>query len=214
METLRTIEKAAFLAFFPSLTQTQCLQLEAFARLVLEWNERINLVSRKDTEHVLTHHIGHSLAPLRYFSFSAGASVLDLGTGGGFPGIPLAITYPNVQFHLVDSIAKKIRAVEDMVACLQLSNVRVSRVRAEELTDKYDWVVTRGVAHLQQLWQWAQPLLNKVSTHSPNGLIAYKGFPFEEEVALPDVRTTIIPLRGLLEDDFFDAKCLVHVKLS
>ena len=208
----RITENANFLASFPSLTQEQCTQLEVFAQLVLEWNVRINLISRKDTESIRTHHIGHSLAPLHCFAFAQGLTVLDLGTGGGFPGIPLAIACPDVQFHLVDSIAKKVRAVDDMVNQLQLRNVRVSCLRAEALTDKYDLVVTRGVSELQKLWQWAAPLLNDSSERMPRGLIAYKGFPFEEEIQLHAVRKTIIPLAGLFPDAFFDAKCLVHLE--
>ena len=205
-------ENADFLASFPTLTREQCAQLEMFAQLVLDWNVRINLISRKDTESLRTHHIVHSLAPLHYFVFTQGLTVLDLGTGGGFPGIPLAIACPNVRFHLVDSIAKKVRAVDDMVTQLQLRNVRVSCLRAEKLTDKYDLVVTRGVSELQKLWLWAAPLLNDKAAHKPSGLIAYKGFPFEEEIQLNAVQKTIIPLAGLFPDLFFNTKCLVHLK--
>ena len=211
MEILRTTDLSFFFAAFPSLTSAQCEQLAEFAKLLLEWNERINLVSRKDTERLVVHHIGHSLAPLLHIPFSPEVSVLDLGTGGGLPGIPLAIAYPQVQFHLIDSIAKKIRAVEDIVTRLHLPNVRVSRIRAEELVEKYDWVVTRGVANLMQLWQWAQPLIKPNLPSGQGGLIAYKGFPLEEETNLPHASIKVIPLTGLHGDEFFDAKCLVHV---
>ena len=147
------------------------MQLEVFAQLVLEWNVRINLISRKDTESIRTHHIGHSLAPLHYFAFAQGLTVLDLGTGGGFPGIPLAIACPDVQFHLEDSIAKKVRAVDDMVNQLQLRNVRVSCLRAEALTDKYDLGVPRWVSELQTRWQWGASLLNGRSAHMRRGLM-------------------------------------------
>ena len=201
-----------FHEYFPTLTNEQYLRLEAYAQLLRSWNERINLISRKDTQALLFHHIGHSLALLRYHSLVAPSLVLDLGTGGGFPGIPLAIACPEVEFHLVDSIAKKVRAVDDMVSQLELRNVRVLHARAEELTTQtYDCVVTRGVATLMQLWMWSYPLLKRNTQAVASGLFAYKGFPFTEEGEIPNTKTKVIPLKGLLCDEFFDSKSIVQV---
>lgn len=196
--------------FYPDLTPHQLELLERFTQELTAWNEKINLVSRKDIESLVEHHIVHSLAPLRVLSLQHAARVLDLGTGGGLPGIPLAIAYPDLSFHLVDSIAKKIRVVEATVAALGLKNVQVTCTRAETLPRaEYDLVVTRGVASLGQLWQWAAPRLR-----AGGGLVAYKGYPLPESdcvgVAASFVR--VHPLGEVLAGEYFAQKCLVEVQ--
>ncbi len=191
------------------LTARQIAQLELFARELAAWNEKINLVSRKDIRQLMLHHVVHSLAPLHCRHFHDGVRVLDLGTGGGLPGLPLAIAYPEVSFHLVDSIAKKIRVVDALVRTLGLRNVEVACARAETLpVGGYDRVVTRGVAPLAKLWGWAAPLLREGGE-----LIAYKGYPLGEGdcVGLTDSSLELLPLQGVLADDYFAEKCLAVV---
>lgn len=210
---------------FPNLTPSQIEQLKHFASLVLEWNKYINLISRKDIDNLLTYHIPHCLSLLLYFDIPPQALVLDLGTGGGFPGIPLAIVYPQVQFRLVDSIAKKINAVDSIVKHLQLKNVQIQRARAEDLKQEYDIVVSRGVAKLEQLWHWTKPLLKRSKNFNCNqdlntlstkielttGLVAYKGYPFDEDLGDLQAQIGIFPLKDRIRNDLFAAKSLVLI---
>lgn len=211
----KTTEWSTLTQLYPSLSDEQIRKLEHFVALLLEWNAQVNLISRKDTEQVLWHHIAHSLSPLLFFTFPASFRILDLGTGGGLPGIPLAIALPNVRFCLVDSIAKKIRAVETMCASLNLRNVEVQRSRVEELRTTYPLVVTRGVAPLTQLWSWVSPILTgptRENTTTPHGLLAYKGYPFTESLPEAQAIVHIYPLKDRVPNDaFLGAKALVNV---
>jgi len=171
------------LKYFPNLTETQIQQFESLMPLYQEWNEKINVISRKDMEEFYLHHVLHSLAIAKFIEFKPDSAILDLGTGGGFPGIPLAIMYPECQFHLVDSVGKKIKVVHDVIERLGLENVTAQHVRAEELKKKYDFVVTRAVAPAKQLLLWSKKLIaTKHKNIIPNGIIALKGGDLKEEL--------------------------------
>jgi 16S rRNA (guanine527-N7)-methyltransferase len=172
------------LKYFPNLTPLQIQQFEQLLPLYKEWNEKINVISRKDIENLYTHHVLHSLAITKVVNFKDGAKILDLGTGGGFPGIPLAILYPSVSFYLVDSIGKKIKVVQEISAALDLKNVEAEHIRVENIKNrKFDFIVTRAVAQLDQLVNWSRHLINKQQVHAlPNGFLALKGGDVREEI--------------------------------
>ena len=203
-------------SYFDGLSATQLEQLAALDGLYREWNEKINVVSRKDIDNLYVHHVLHSLAFAKVGSFKAGAKVLDVGTGGGFPGIPLAILFPDVQFELVDSIRKKITVVEGVADALGLTNVKATWGRVEELKTRYDFVVTRAVTSLSELKNWCGNLLATREIHAiPNGLWAWKGLPtLEAEIAeLPkSVYTEIYPMSDYFKEDFFETKGLVYMQ--
>ncbi len=162
------------LKYFDDFTTDQIKKFEQLKDLYAEWNEKINVISRKDMDNFYEHHVLHSLAIATQFEFTAGMQVMDLGCGGGFPGIPLAIFFPQTQFHMVDSINKKLKVVSEIAEAIGLSNVTVQHTRAEDIKDrKFDVVVSRAVAPLKDLWHWSKPLLKK--RDQPNGLICLKG---------------------------------------
>jgi len=161
---------------FPSLSQEQCEQLIQFGEIIEFWNDKINVISRKDIENVVEHHILHSLFITKVIHFKENSNILDVGTGGGFPGIPLAICFPDVNFHLVDARAKKIKVVQEAIDTLNLKNVTAEHKRAEELKTEYDFVVTRAVARVETLMQWCRSKISEKHQHSiPNGVFALKG---------------------------------------
>ncbi len=172
------------LKYFPHLTDSQKQQFEQLLPLYKEWNEKINVISRKDIDNMYIHHVLHSLAIAKVVTFKDSAQILDLGTGGGFPGIPLAILYPSVSFLLVDSIGKKIKVVQEVATALGLKNVEARHTRAEDIKNrKFDFVVTRAVATLDKLVPWCFPLIKKQHIHAlPNGLLALKGGNMKEEI--------------------------------
>jgi len=189
-------QKDKFKALFP-----------VFAR----WNERINLISRKDLPHFYLRHVLHSLAPAKIVDFLPGTHVLDLGTGGGFPGLPLAIMFPQTRFHLIDSIGKKIRAVQAMADELNLENVTTEQVRAEKHREKYDFVLTRAVAPLPKLVHWSAKNIRPGNRHRiPNGLIALKGGDLTAETAGFD-QIQIIPISRFFDETFFETKKMVYL---
>lgn len=162
--------------YFPDLSQEQHEQLYTFGEVIEFWNDKINVISRKDIENVYRHHILHSLFIKKVVHFKEGSKILDVGTGGGFPGIPLAICYPDVDFHLVDARSKKIKVVQEAIDQLGLKNVIAEHKRAEELKTKYDFVVTRAVAKVETLMQWCRRSISEEHHHSiPNGVFALKG---------------------------------------
>ena len=179
MQTIPTITR-----HFPHLTEVQAQQFEQLMPLYSEWNERINVISRKDIEHLYTHHVLHSLAIAKVLTFTDDSQILDLGTGGGFPGIPLAILFPFVNFTLVDSIGKKMNVVREVVQALGLTNVTAIHGRAEALpAAQFDFVVTRAVAPMQVLATWTHKLFSaKQRNAMPNGLLALKGGNIKSEV--------------------------------
>jgi 16S rRNA (guanine527-N7)-methyltransferase len=198
--------------FLPALTGAQLEQLGRLTALVRAWNERVNLVSRKDVEHLEEHHLLHSLCAARVVRFAAGAHVADVGTGGGFPGLPLAILNPLAKFTLIDSIAKKARAVEDVVAALELKNVRVITTRVEQVRDRFDYVLGRAVAALPAFLGWTAPLLRPGAKGDiANGVLYFKGTMWREELAGSRAQpTTIWDLHELVPRPYFAEKFLLH----
>ena len=200
--------------YFPQLTEQQTIQFEQLAALYKDWNLKINVVSRKDIDELYLRHVLHSLGIAMVQSFRNGAKILDVGTGGGFPGIPLAILFPEVQFHLVDSIGKKIKVVEEERDGLDLQNVRVTNARAETITGQYDFIVSRAVAQMDTFVRWVRNRVAKKSDHElKNGILYLKGGDLTEELqAFP--KATIYPLSAYFKEDFFDTKSVVHVPMK
>ncbi|PIE84324.1 MAG: 16S rRNA (guanine(527)-N(7))-methyltransferase RsmG [Bacteroidia bacterium] len=202
---------AQLAAIYPALGEAQLQQLVHLGDCYREWNAKINLISRQDIGNVVRHHVVHSLAPTLFLDFRSGCRVLDFGTGGGLPGLPLAIAHPEVEFHLVDSIGKKIRVVQAIARELGLENVTAEQVRGEQLKGQYAWVVSRGVTDMVQLWQWVRGLLVAEGGAQPNGLIAYKGGDLRRELASFGRRATIWELAGRLPGEWFEGKQLVRI---
>ena len=198
---------------FPWIPPTRVDLLLQLPALYADWNAKINLISRKDIDALMPHHVYHSLCIGACYPLAAGTTALDFGTGGGFPGIPLAIAFPDVQFHLIDSVGKKVRVVEDIAQQLGLTNVTTQQVRGEELTGHYTYVVSRAVAELSQLWRWVRPLLPPVDNlPQPNGLLALKGGDFlHRELAPFGKRIQTWPLRQIIDSDYYDEKFLIFV---
>lgn len=198
--------------YFPNLDPDQYRKYEQLYPLYQEWNEKINLISRKDFQFLYERHVLHSLAIAKTFNFPDNAVIMDAGTGGGFPGIPLAIYFPNVNFHLVDSTGKKIRAVENIAKNLDLKNVRTEINRAELINNKYDYVVSRAVAPLQDIikWTWKKILTNKNADPKP-GIIYLKGGEVHEELNQIDYNYRIIRIKHFFEEEFFEHKLVIHI---
>lgn len=200
--------------YFSDLTATQQTQLRALRPLYSEWNARINVISRKDIDSLYERHVLHSLAIAAVCSIKPGAQVVDIGTGGGFPGIPLAIFFPEVSFTLADSIGKKIKVVSEVAQAIGLKNVKPVHTRAESLEKAgFDFAVSRAVAPLGTLWVWAKPLLRtgKMSEEYGNGLICLKGGDLAQEFAESGVKPRILPVSELFEEAAFQEKYLVYV---
>lgn len=199
------------LKYFPDLTEKQIEQFTKVGDLYKEWNNQINVVSRKDIDEIYTNHILHSLAIAKVMEFTDGTSVLDVGTGGGLPGIPLAILFPNVQFHLVDSIGKKIKVVQGVADGLGLTNVKAEQKRAEEIKDKYDFVVSRAVTAMPRFAEWIRGKFKKDSINPfPNGLLYLKGGDLTEELA--DFPNAILfDISNFFDEDFYETKKVVYL---
>lgn len=200
--------------YFPHLTDLQQHQFETLGTLYKEWNEKINVISRKDIDHLYLHHVLHSLAIAKFISFKPNSNILDLGTGGGFPGIPLAILFPECQFTLVDSINKKIMVVNEVVASIGLQNVKTIHGRGEEIKQKYDFVVTRAVAKLDKLLPWSRKILstNQKNTY-PNGLIALKGNPKDELKLIPRYEySEAVHIVTYFDEPYFDQKFVLYIQ--
>lgn len=201
--------------YFPEMDESQVGLLAQYAALLLEWNQKINLVSRQDTEHIFLHHILHSLAIVKWIRFNSGTQILDLGTGGGLPGIPLAIVFPEAEFHLVDARNKKIIAVNAMIEALGLKNVTAIHGRAEELNRQFDFVVTRAVTGISMVIKWTGKLIHqKHKNVYPNGLIIFKGGNIEAELKeLPRKSyQEVIPVSRFFDEPYFEEKWLVYVQ--
>ncbi|MBK9256334.1 MAG: 16S rRNA (guanine(527)-N(7))-methyltransferase RsmG [Saprospiraceae bacterium] len=200
--------------YFPELTPQQKSLFEELMPLYVEWNEKINVISRKDIENLYLHHVLHSLAIVRFMPFKPGSSVVDLGTGGGFPGIPLAIFFPDVKFTLIDGTQKKITVVKAVVEALELKNVTVHAIRAEDLKEKFDFVVTRAVAKIDKLLPWTRKLLHqKHSNIYPNGLIALKGDLKEELKLIPKFEyKETTKISNFFPEPYFEEKYILYVQ--
>lgn len=200
--------------YFPTLTDTQISQFEQLSVLYQDWNLKINVVSRKDIEELYLRHVLHSLGIAKVLAFKPDSRILDVGTGGGFPGIPLAILYPEVQFHLVDSIGKKIKVVREVTEALNLENVQVTNDRVETINDRYDFIVSRAVAQMETFVRWVKDNVAKKSRHElKNGILYLKGGDLTEELAAFP-KATVYPLTNYFEEDFFQTKSVVHLPLK
>jgi len=203
-------------AYFPNLPADQLALLEQLDPLYREWNDKINVISRKDIDNLYLHHVLHSLAIAKVLKFVPGGRVLDLGTGGGFPGIPLAILFPETEFVLIDGIRKKITVVNEVAAALGLKNVQAFQQRAEERKGRsFDFVITRAVALMEKIVPWSLPLIRDEQLHAlPNGILALKGGNVKEELkALPrGTYSEIYPIKKMFSEEFFIEKSVVYVQ--
>ena len=200
--------------YFPELSDDQIAKFEKLEELYKDWNLKINVVSRKDIDEIYLRHVLHSLGIAKIQEFQPGSKILDVGTGGGFPGIPLAILFPESTFHLVDSIGKKIKVVEEVSEGLELKNVKTFNCRVEELTGNYDFIVSRAVAIMPTFVSWVKGKIAKESKHDrKNGILYLKGGDLSEE--LKDYRTAeIFELSNFFEEDFFDTKKVVYLPMK
>ncbi len=202
------------LKYFSDFTEEQLRQFAELRPLYEDWNSKINVVSRKDIDSLYEKHVLHSLSIAARYPFADGLQVVDIGTGGGFPGIPLAIFFPGVKFHLVDSVAKKIKVVDAVVQSIGLHNVTTSHSRVEDLKGlKFDVAVSRAVAPLADLWRWAKPLLRneRKMEEMKNGLICLKGGDLTEEIAASGLRPHMTDIYSLFQETYFKEKYVLYV---
>lgn len=201
--------------YFPNLSEKQREQFTQLADVYPFWNNQINVVSRKDIESLYLHHVLHSLGIAKFITeFTPGTRILDVGTGGGFPGIPLAIMFPEVQFHLVDSIGKKIKVVREVAAAIGLNNVEADHIRAEELDYKYDFVVSRAVTRLGDFAPWIRNKFEKKDKNGiPNGILYLKGGDLKDEIKESRLKAELHPLSAYFKEDFFETKYVVYIPM-
>ena len=205
--------KAIIVEKFPEVTPEQMDRFEKMDALYREWNAKINVVSRKDMEHLYTRHILHSLAIAKVCQFKAGAKVVDIGCGGGFPSVPLAILFPDVEFVGVDSIGKKIKVVKGVAEGAEIKNLRAVNSRAEQLGEKFDYVVSRAVTEMSKFMPWAWALLRKGEAGTlKNGILYLKGGDLAEELAATRRKWDLYDIRTMFDDEFFDTKRVVYTK--
>jgi 16S rRNA (guanine527-N7)-methyltransferase len=207
------VESSLIFKHFPDLSQEQQRQFNELKSLYVYWNEQINVISRKDMDNFYTHHVLHSLAIAKVVAFKDGAEVLDVGTGGGFPGIPLAILFPNVKFHLVDSIGKKILVVKEVAQALGLKNVTSQHERAEKINHQYDFIVSRAVTAMPEFLRWVRGKVKKENMHElPNGILYLKGGDLTEELKGIKHHIKIYNLSDFFQEEFFETKKVVYVR--
>jgi 16S rRNA (guanine527-N7)-methyltransferase len=204
------------LKYFSDFTLRQTEQFAALGELYTEWNQKINVISRKDIDSLYEKHVLHSLSIAAAFEWKPGTSVIDIGCGGGFPGLPLAIFYPEMKFHLVDSIAKKLTVVNEIAAAIGLENLTTQHTRAEAIRDrKFDFAVSRAVAALKELWFWSKPLLKSPAQtlpgNHPPGLICLKGGDLNVEIQQSGTRPRIMPVKNIFPEPSFDDKYLLYI---
>jgi 16S rRNA (guanine527-N7)-methyltransferase len=200
--------------YFPKLTEEQYKQFEMLDALYKEWNDQINVISRKDMDHFYEHHVLHSLAIAKIISFKDGTEILDVGTGGGFPGIPLAILFPNCRFHLVDSVGKKIKVVQAVIDGLGLKNVTASHERVENVKKQYDFVVSRAVTKMPLFISWVRKRIKKKHQNGlPNGILYLKGGDLREEMEPIQTFYEYFELPDYFKEEFFETKKIVYVQV-
>ncbi|MDP2115520.1 MAG: 16S rRNA (guanine(527)-N(7))-methyltransferase RsmG [Bacteroidota bacterium] len=201
--------------YFPDLTDQQLSDFARLGSLYEEWNSKINVISRKDIEQLYERHILHSLAIAKIIQFKPGTTVLDVGTGGGFPGIPLAILFPEVSFLLIDSIAKKIKVVTEVSTALNLLNVKAEHQRVEEVKQKFDFVVSRAVTAFPRFVEMVRTKVSSQSKNTlPNGILYLKGGDFEDEISPFGKQVMVYDLQNYFREEFFETKRLIHLTLK
>lgn len=202
------------LKYFPDLSENQITQFSKLGELYTFWNAQINVISRKDIDELPVRHVLHSLGIAKVQPFKSGAHILDVGTGGGFPGIPLAILFPETHFHLVDSIGKKIKVVKEVAAALDLKNVKAEAIRAEDVKGEFDFIVSRAVTNMDEFVKWTKAKIAKKQQHElKNGILYLKGGDLTEELQhFPNVK--LFNLTDYFEDEFFETKKVVHIPLK
>jgi 16S rRNA (guanine527-N7)-methyltransferase len=206
------MQEDPLLPYFPLVSTQQKNQFGQLGNLYKDWNAKINVVSRKDIEHIYLHHVLHSLGIAKIISFKPGTNILDVGTGGGFPGIPLAIMFPECNFHLVDSIGKKITVVKEVAAALGLKNVKAEQIRAEELNGQYDFVVSRAVTELSTFVNWIHKKMSPRNFNDlPNGILYLKGGDLTEELKPFAKKVRVYELKKYFAEEFFETKKVVYL---
>ncbi|MFT7612357.1 MAG: 16S rRNA (guanine527-N7)-methyltransferase [Parvicellaceae bacterium] len=201
--------------YFPDLTKVQVEQLSKLKALYSEWNAQINVISRKDIENFYERHVLHSLSIAEMIQFKPGSKMLDVGTGGGFPGIPLAILFPESNFHLVDSVGKKIKVVNEVVEALKLKNVTAEHVRAENVKGKFDFILSRAVTRMNKFIPWVQnKVLQEDKNILPNGIFYLKGGDLQAEMSEIHQDYDVLELADLYKEEFFETKKVVYVRLN
>ena len=202
------------LKYFPNISEHQTKQFEQLYDLYLLWNAQINVISRKDTELLFEHHVLHSLGIAKVMEFKSGTKILDVGTGGGFPGIPLAILFPESTFHLVDSIGKKIKVVNEVSAAIGLTNLTAQHERAEKIKDKYHFIVSRAVTAFPEFYNWVNHKILKDNFNDlANGILYLKGGDLQVEFGNHYNKAVFYDLKNYFEEEFFETKKVVHYKL-
>ena len=211
--------------YFSDFSPAQTKQFEALGELYKEWNQKINVISRKDIDGIYEKHILHSLSIAAVFNFSPGLEIVDIGTGGGFPGVPLAIFFPDVKFHLVDSIGKKLKVIESIKEAIDLKNITTQHARAEEIKNrKFDFAVSRAVAPLKELLSWSKPLLKKGNytfdegegekVKYSSGLICLKGGDLTEEIRDSGMKPKMVSINRIFDEEFFKEKYILYVPVK
>lgn len=199
--------------YFPELNEKQLDLYERFEKEFLQWNDKINLISRKDTENLFVHHILHSLAIAKVCKFKPQCNILDIGTGGGFPGLPLAIMFPETKFFLVDSIGKKIKVVQAITEALELKNVRSMQTRAEKVQEKFDFIISRAVTTFEDFIPWTKGKFSNIRYHDlANGILYLKGGDLTEELSKVKNPYKVYDISRYFEDEFFETKKVVYIK--
>ncbi len=202
------------LKYFPDLTDYQKEQFSALPQLYEDWNSKINVISRKDMDNFIEHHVLHSLALAKIIKFKTMADIMDVGTGGGFPGIPLAIMFPDANFYLVDSIGKKIKVVHDVAQKLELKNVKAEQIRVENVKGDFDFIVSRAVTDLPQFINWVKGKVSKTQYHKlDNGILYLKGGDIEDELAAIKKKTRIYDIADFFSEPWFETKKIIYIKL-